>query len=218
MGFGSSALPEITILNSWFKGVLTKTQQLAKRTFDISLSLGGLLIVWPLIAVAILISRWDTGASGLFKQERIGRYGKSFNIYKIRTMVPNTGSTVTALHDKRITRMGRHMRRLKIDETPQLYNILVGDMSFVGPRPDVPGYADRLIGDQRRLLELRPGITGPATLAFRNEEQLLSTRVNPVEYNNQVIWPEKTRINLHYLESWSMRQDVKIIVDTVFNG
>lgn len=189
-----------------------------KRLFDITASSLGLLILSWLILSAWLIATFDTRANGFFIQNRVGRYGKLFSIFKIRTMridvVYNTH--VTQANDPRITRIGAFLRRTKIDELPQLWNVLLGDMSFVGPRPDVPGYADRLKGaDRELLLSVRPGITGPATLAYRHEEQLLAQQADPQLYNDEVIYPDKVKINLDYIRHWRFRDDIVYIWKTI---
>jgi lipopolysaccharide/colanic/teichoic acid biosynthesis glycosyltransferase len=124
--------------------------------------------------------------------------------------------SITTAADNRITPVGRFLRRFKLDELPQLWNVLIGNMSFVGPRPDVPGYADKLQGDARKILELRPGITGPATLYFRNEEDLLASASNPKEYSDTVIWPKKVELNLAYLEHWGFWKDLGYLLITIF--
>ena len=178
--------------------------------------LGLLLIWWLLIVVAVLIKVKMPGGPAIFKQTRIGRRGKPFTIFKFRTMtVGHGGSSVSVAGESRITPLGAVLRKYKIDELPELWNVLVGDMSFVGPRPDVPGYADRLQGDDREVLELRPGITGPASLKYRNEEELLAAVDNPQEYNDTVIYPDKVRINRYYLHNYSFVSDIKMIVCTV---
>ena len=152
----------------------------------------------------------------MFRQTRIGRHGKPFTIYKFRTMtVGHGGSSVSVAGENRITPLGAVLRKYKIDELPELWNVLIGDMSFVGPRPDVPGYADRLQGDDREMLELRPGITGPASLKYRNEEELLAAVDNPQKYNDTVIYPDKVRINRYYLHNYSFVKDIEMIVCTV---
>lgn len=188
-----------------------------KRAFDFCLAfLGLLLLLLPLAIVSLVILVVD-GRPISFRQQRVGRHGRPFRICKFRTMTnrPVTGSTVTIAGDSRITPLGRWLRRFKLDELPQLWNVLVGDMSFVGPRPDVPGYMDRLQGDAARLLELRPGITGPATLAFRNEEQLLAQAADPIAYNDHVIFPEKVRLNLKYLDEMSLLTDLRCLLRTM---
>jgi lipopolysaccharide/colanic/teichoic acid biosynthesis glycosyltransferase len=137
--------------------------------------------------------------SPIFVQKRIGRHGKAFKMYKFRTMQKHhNGSSVSVKGESRITPLGAFLRKWKLDELPELWNVWIGDMSFVGPRPDVPGYADLLEGENRKILLLRPGITGPASLKYRNEEELLANQENPQKYNDEVIFPDKVRINLHY--------------------
>lgn len=193
-------------------------QRVLKRSFDIAFSALGLFVLWPLILIAALVARSDTGGSGIFSQSRIGRNGKPFLVRKIRTMtVKDLGltSTVTTAGDPRITRSGRFMRKTKIDELPQLYNVLVGDMSFVGPRPDVREFTDLLSGDELEVLQCRPGITGPATLKYRDEEALLAAQEDPELYNKSVVWPDKVRINLEYLRDYSFVRDIRYILQTL---
>lgn len=188
-----------------------------KRCFDVAASIMGLLLLAiPMCLIALLVLITD-GRPVLFRQRRVGRYGQPFRIAKFRTMTnrPLPGSPVTIPGDARVTRLGKWLRKLKLDELPQLLNVLVGDMSLVGPRPDVPGYMDRLEGEAARLLELRPGITGLASLAFRNEEQVLAGAKDPIAYHDQVIFPEKVRLNLGYYERLSFRQDLALIVRTL---
>lgn len=174
----------------------------------------------PVIAVAWVIAALETGENGFFLQERIGEGGRPFRLIKIRTMKQIEGfdSTVTTGIDPRITRSGKIFRRLKIDELPQIFNVLKGEMSLVGPRPDVPGFADRLEGEDRIILSVPPGITGPASLRFRNEEELLARVEDPERHNREVIWPEKVRINRQYLEEWSIRKDLSILWQTIKGG
>lgn len=192
-------------------------QKIVKRVFDFALSLLGLLLLWPIILGCVIIARLDTGLSGLFMQSRVGQFGKLIQTKKIRTMrsVPNMDSTVTVAGDSRITAIGAKMRSWKLDELPQLWNVLVGDMSFVGPRPDVPGYADALSGDDRELLLLKPGITGPATIKYRNEEEFLSDAPDAQIFNDTVVYPDKVKINLDYMRNWSLSNDVKYILMTL---
>ena len=196
---------------------LSTAQELRKRTFDILLAVLGLLLVWWLILFAWIAASLDTGSNGFFRQRRIGKNGKVFTVVKIKTMRPSQKltTTVTQENDPRITSLGRFFRRMKIDELPQLWNVLIGDMSFVGPRPDVPGFADRLEGEERLLLSIRPGITGPATLKYRHEEKLLADMDDPEAYNREVIWPDKVRINLQYIRDWRLRNDIKYIWRTM---
>jgi lipopolysaccharide/colanic/teichoic acid biosynthesis glycosyltransferase len=190
-------------------------QKAVKRAFDIAGAAAGLAMCWPIIAVSALAARRDTGASGIFAQRRIGRGGRPFTIRKIRTMRAVPGTHVTAAGDPRITPLGAFLRRTRIDELPQLWNVLKGDMSFVGPRPDMPGYADRLAGEDRAVLDLRPGITGPATLKYRDEEAILAAQADPVAYNDRVIWPDKVAINRAYGENWSLAGDLACIWRTI---
>jgi lipopolysaccharide/colanic/teichoic acid biosynthesis glycosyltransferase len=176
----------------------------------------GLVVLLPLlIGIAIAVKSTSPGPV-FFTQNRVGRYGRLFTMIKFRTMVTNDGhNTVTAKNDSRITPTGAFLRKWKLDELPELINVLLGDMSLVGPRPDVPGYADALQGNDRRILELRPGITGPASLKYYNEEEILAGVENPKEYNDRVIFPDKVKINLKYLEKCSLAEDLKIIFYTV---
>lgn len=194
---------------------MTRADRFVKRCFDVVVSMLGLIVMWPIIVVCWVIAKRDTRASGFFLQDRVGRDGRLFKVVKLRTMNSVDGTTVTTANDPRITKWGARFRRWKLDELPQLWNVLLGHMSFVGPRPDVPGYMDRLEGDDLRLLQLRPGITGPATLRYRNEEELLAAQRDPVGYNDRVIWPEKVRINLEYLDDWSLVRDICYIIKTV---
>lgn len=191
-----------------------------KFIFDRLTSLIGLLILWPvLVVVAILIKLKMPGGPVLFVQERVGKDGKLFRCHKFRTMRSRTSNEaftgVAAAETSRITPLGEKLRRYKLDELPELWDVLIAKMSFVGPRPDVPGYADKLQGEDRAMLKLRPGITGPASLKYRNEEELLATVPNPQEYNDTVIWPDKVRLNLYYLKHYSFLTDIKIIFATV---
>lgn len=152
----------------------------------------------------------------MFKQVRAGRYGKPFTIYKFRTMISNHGgSTVSVMGESRITPLGAIMRKYKLDELPELWNVLKGDMSFVGPRPDMPSYANKLVGEEKHILELRPGITGVATLKYSNEEELLASVPDPQAYTDHVLWPEKVRLNLEYYQNRSFVGDLSIIIKTV---
>ena len=197
---------------------LSGSQIFIKRTFDLLASFILLLCFCWLIFLAWLIARLDTGKSGFFKQKRVGQYGRLFNVYKIRTMkeVQGMSSTVTAGNDVRITRAGGFFRKAKIDELPQLFNVLIGNMTFVGPRPDVPGFADKLTGEDEIILTVKPGITGPASIAYRNEEEILSNVEDPEKYNTEVIWPDKVNINKEYIKNYSFFRDIKYIFKTVF--
>ena len=188
-----------------------------KWLFDRIVSLFGLLLLWPvLIVVAILIKIKMPGGPALFIQKRVGRRGKLFTMHKFRSMtVSHSGSSVSVAGEARITPLGAVLRKYKLDELPELWDVLIGNMSFVGPRPDVPGYADQLKGEDRRVLELRPGITGPASLKYRDEEELLAKVENPIDYNDTVIYPDKVRINLYYLDHYSFIKDIQMILCTV---
>ena len=190
---------------------------LLKLIFDKVVSFLGLLFLCPvLIVVAVLIKIKMPGGSVLFKQQRVGQNGKLFTMVKFRSMIVNhSGSSVSVAGESRITPLGAKLRKYKLDELPELWNVLKGDMSFVGPRPDVPGYADNLQGEDREILKLKPGITGPASLKYRNEEELLALQSNPKEYNDTVIYPDKIKINLYYYRNYSFVTDIKIIFCTV---
>ena len=207
-----------------------------KWIFDRVVSFIGLLFLWPvLLIVVLLIKKKMPGGPAIFVQKRVGRHGKLFTMYKFRSMTVNklAWSSVSVAGESRITPFGAKLRRWKLDELPELWNVFIGDMSFVGPRPDVPGYADQLKGDDRRILELRPGITGPASLKYRDEEELLAVidktlssgeevilgdgRVikSVQDYNDLLIFPDKVRINLYYLDHYSFIKDIQMIVCTV---
>jgi len=195
---------------------LTLLQSASKRAFDMFFAAVGLALTSWLIVLVWVAATLDTGANGFFVQRRVGRLGRQFAIIKIRTMrLGGTTSSVTISGDPRVTRLGRIWRKFKIDELPQLFNVLVGQMSLVGPRPDVPGFADRLKGDDRIILTVRPGITGPATLKYRNEEQLLASVADPESYNEKVIFPDKVRLNREYVQNWSFAGDIAYICATL---
>lgn len=188
-----------------------------KYLFDRICALLGLIVTSPLLlVVAVLIKIKMPDGPILYTQKRVGKDGKLFIIYKFRTMRVGTDqSSVSVAGESRITPLGEKLRRYKIDELPELWNVLIGDMSFVGPRPDVPGYADCLTGDDRKILSLRPGITGPASLKYRDEEYLLAKQQNPKEYNDTVIFPDKVRLNKYYLEHYSFWKDLQMIFCTI---
>ena len=151
-------------------------------------------------------------------QWRIGKDGKHFRICKFRTMDHQSqGDSITTANDPRITHIGHWLRHSKVDCLTELINVLIGQMSFVGPRPDVPGYADQLEGDDRRILLLRPGITGPASIKYRDEEDLLAQQPDPKKYNDNIIWPDKVKINLKYFDNWSFWGDIKLLFATLFH-
>lgn len=189
-----------------------------KWCFDRIVALIGLAVLLiPLLIIAILI-KTDSKGPVFFMQTRIGKGGKPFRICKFRTMRQQAeGDSITVAGDPRVTHIGHWLRHSKVDCLTELINVLVGQMSLVGPRPDVPGYADRLQGDDRRLLLLRPGITGPASIKYRNEEELLAQQDDSKWYNDNVIWPDKVKINLQYLEHWTFVGDIKLIFETLFH-
>lgn len=188
-----------------------------KYIFDRVVSFFGLIFSLPvLLVVAFLIKIKMPGGPVLFRQKRVGKDGKLFTMYKFRTMVvDHGGSSISVAGESRITPLGKILRKYKLDELPELWNVLITDMSFVGPRPDVPGYADKLEGEDRVILQLRPGITGPASLKYRTEESILAKVGDPQKYNDEVIFPDKVRINKYYLRHYSFWMDIKMIIVTV---
>lgn len=202
-----------------------------KWIFDRVVALIGLMVLWPvLLIVAILVKVKMPGGPAFFVQKRVGLNGKLFKCHKFRTMtVKHNGSTVSVAGDSRITPLGAKLRHWKLDELPGLWDVLIGNMSFVGPRPDVPGYADKLQGEDRDVLKLRPGITGPATLKYRLEDEMISEYVAKkqaagdtrpmqeiaVEYNDTVIYPDKVRLNCYYYRNYSFIKDIQMIFCTV---
>ena len=211
-----------------------------KFVFDKVVSLVGLIVLSPLLLIVALLIKWKMPGPILFCQQRVGRYGRIFTVYKFRTMTVKAEASVVSRNSEatsiasqeqsRITPLGEKLRRYKLDELPELWNVLKGDMSFVGPRPDVPGYADQLQGEDREVLLLRPGITGPASLKYRNEEDILEAVDKALqkgrsglpmgittvqEYNDNVIYPDKVRLNRYYLHHYSFIKDIQMIVCTV---
>ena len=202
-----------------------------KFIFDRLAALFGLLLLWPIILVtAILVKVKMPGGPAFFVQKRVGKDGKLFDCHKFRSMtVKHSGSTVSVAGDSRITPFGAKLRHYKIDELPGLWDVLIGKMSFVGPRPDVPGYADKLTGTDRDVLKLRPGITGPATLKYRVEDEMIAEyvakkqaegdtrpmQVIATEYNDKVIYPDKVRLNCYYYRNYSFIKDIQMILCTV---
>ena len=189
-----------------------------KRIIDLFFSLLGLILFSPFFLIVSILIKTTSKGPIFFVQSRVGRNGGIFKIIKFRTMyiIQESSSTISVKGDLRVTKLGSFLRRSKLDELPELINVLLGDMSLVGPRPDVPGYADKLKGADRDILKLRPGITGPASLKYINEEEILAKQKNPKEYNDKVIFPEKTRINLDYYNNQSVWSDFKIIFATIF--
>jgi lipopolysaccharide/colanic/teichoic acid biosynthesis glycosyltransferase len=197
--------------------MLSHKQQIIKRVFDLIFSLFGLVIFMIPILILIFIATFSTRQFGLFSQKRVGKHAKIFKIFKIRTMkYLEDENFITLKDDPRLTNVGKIFRKYHLDELPQLFNVLIGDMGFVGPRPDVAGYADLLQGEDRIILSVRPGITGPATLKFKNEDILLSQQTDPKKYNDTVIWKEKVRINKEYIMNWTLLGDINFIFKTIF--
>lgn len=196
-----------------------KSYQVNKCLFDVIGSSLGILILWPLIFIGWLVASISTRSNGFFIQKRIGISGREFNVIKLKTMKNTIGtvSSITALNENRITSVGRVLRKYKLDELPQLFNVVLGQMSFVGPRPDVAGYADKLNGKDRDILLLRPGITGAATIYFKNEEDLLNSIDDPKIFNDDIIYPLKTKINLEYYNNATIKSDLDLIIQTVIN-
>jgi lipopolysaccharide/colanic/teichoic acid biosynthesis glycosyltransferase len=192
-----------------------------KRLFDVILSFFGLLLSFPIILIAWIIASVETKSNGLFIQDRVGLKGRLFCVFKIKTMKVISGlnsTTITTSNDIRIIRSGKFFRYTKIDELPQLWNVFIGDMSFVGPRPDVSGYADKLQDGDEIILSVRPGITGPAQLRYKYEEEVLAAQDDPIKYNDEVIWPDKVKINRRYIENYSFFRDIFYIWKTVVGG
>ena len=199
---------------------LSLSQELQKRIFDIIFSSSLLFLIWWFILLIWVLACIDSRSNGFYFQSRVGRHGKVFKIIKIKTMRPISGfqTFVTCHGDPRITILGNFFRRNKIDEFPQLWNVLRGDMSFVGPRPDVIGYSDMLNGEDRIILSVRPGITGPAQIAYKNEEEILANQVDAVKYNDEIIWPDKVKINCAYIKEYSFFRDLYYIWKTLEGG
>ncbi|MDC8006275.1 sugar transferase [Aureisphaera galaxeae] len=190
--------------------MLTPTQKSVKRIFDLSISIIVLpFVIFPLILL-LLIAWLSTGKNGLFVQVRIGMHGKAFKLLKIRSLKGERHADILEMKEHE-TKFGTWLRRSKLDELPQLFNIIKGEMSWVGPRPDIPGYADELKGEDRIVLSVRPGLTGPATIKYRNEDALLLKQQDPKTYNDEVIWPDKVNINKEYIKQWSLRKDINYI-------
>ena len=189
-----------------------------KRLFDFTTSLIGLIFLFPIFIIISLLVKISSVGPVFFVQKRIGRNCKIFQMVKFRSMtvIQNSNSTISVKGDVRITNFGAFLRKFKLDELPELWNVLKGDMSLVGPRPDVCGYADNLIGEDRKILELRPGITGVASLKYYNEEDVLAKQDNPLKFNNEVIYPDKVKLNLDYYYNNNLWIDIKIIFATIF--
>jgi lipopolysaccharide/colanic/teichoic acid biosynthesis glycosyltransferase len=194
--------------------MLTGNQQIVKRIFDISIS----IVILPFVIIPLVLlfvfATLDTGKNGLFVQKRIGRLGLPFNLYKIRSLKGEDHTDAVAIKQNE-TKFGSWLRRSKLDELPQFFNVLRGDMSLVGPRPDVAGYADLLKGEDRIILVVRPGITGPATLKYKDEDKLLLQQSDPKAYNDSVLWPDKVAINKDYVKNWSLQKDIGYLLASV---
>lgn len=189
-----------------------------KYIFDRIFSLILLVVLSPVMLVIFILHKIKMPkGSFLYRQVRVGKDAKLFRIFKIRTLVDysEAGGSVTIAGDERILPFGKWLRESKVDTFFELINILIGDMSFVGPRPDVPGYADKLEGDDRVILKMRPGLTGPASIKYRHEDKILAEQDDPLRYNDEVIWPDKVKINKEYYENWSVWRDVSILWKTI---
>ncbi len=186
-----------------------------KRLFDLVLCFVLIPVFIIPIILIVLIATIDTNMWGIFTQKRVGKNARLFNIYKVRTL-KNEPHRLGHL-DKSATKFGKWLRKYKLDELPQLFNVLKGDMSFVGPRPDVEGFADELEGEDRIILNIRPGVTGPATIKYRDEEEILALQDDPEKYNRTIIWKDKVEINKKYIENWSFYLDLKFIIKSIFN-
>lgn len=187
-----------------------------KYIFDRIFALLAIILFLPFFLIIAIVMMFRTGNPVIFKQKRTGKDGRLFTIFKFRTMYENINrNTVSTSKDSRITPEGAFLRKWKLDELPELFNILKGDMSFVGPRPDMASYAESLTEECRKILSLRPGITGPATLKYIDEEEILAHVPDPVKYNDEVIFPDKVKINLKYLERYSLLEDIKLIYYTI---
>lgn len=197
---------------------MNKLNQMVKRIFDFLLSLFGIIILSPIFIIVSIAIKLDSKGRILFLQKRVGRYGKEFNIYKFRTMVTDAeklGKQITVGKDNRITKVGAFLRKFKIDELPQLFNVLKGDMSLVGPRPEVPKYVALYNKEQRKVLDIRPGITDMASLRYKDENDILGKVDNPEEYYINVIMKDKLKLNLEYIEKSNIFFDIYLIFKTI---
>jgi lipopolysaccharide/colanic/teichoic acid biosynthesis glycosyltransferase len=195
--------------------LITSTQLQIKRIFDVLLALFLLPILFIPILVFVVLSSLDTKSFGIFSQPRVGQHGQLFYIYKLRTLREETHHIGHL--DKSATPLGRYLRQSKLDELPQLFNVLKGDMSFVGPRPDIQGFADKLEGEDRIILKVKPGITGPATLKYKDEERVLERQKDPEHYNRTIIWVDKVKINKNYVRNYSFYLDLAYILKSTLN-
>lgn len=197
---------------------MKKINRAIKRIFDIIVSLIGIIIISPILIIVAISIKLDSKGNVLFLQKRIGKDGKPFNIYKFRTMVSNAeklGAQITVGKDSRITRVGAFLRKYKIDELPQLFNVLKGDMSLVGPRPEVPKYVELYTEEEKKVLEVRPGITDLASIRYSDENDILGKVENPEEYYINVIMKDKLKLNLEYIEKSNIFFDIYLIIKTI---
>ncbi len=195
--------------------MISKTNKNIKRAFDVLLAIFLIpLAIVPLVLFLVLATI-DTKQIGLFSQKRVGKNAKLFKIYKIRTL--KKGKHILGHLDDYASKHGKFLRAYKLDELPQLFNVLIGDMSFVGPRPDIEGFADALEGEDIMILEIKPGVTGPATIKYKNEEDLLALQDDPENYNRTIIWKDKVEINKMYIKDWSFYLDLKYILQSIFS-
>ncbi|WP_238536273.1 sugar transferase [Chryseobacterium populi] len=183
-----------------------KKYPLWKKLMDYGMTTVAVIILLPVFVLLMILTSYDTGFPGIFIQKRIGRQAKPFNIYKFRTLHPET---------RQKSAIGNWMRRTKLDELPQLFNIIKGDMSLIGPRPDIPGYYDRLEGEDRLILQLKPGLISDAGIKYSNEEEILKQQENPLKYNDEVLFPDKIKMNLDYYYHLSLKNDLHILIKTV---
>lgn len=195
--------------------MITPAQLQVKRIFDFSLALVLLPLVFIPLVLLLIGAAIDVGNFGWFRQLRVGQDGQLFYMFKLRTL--KAGKHSLGALDDHASAYGRFLRRRKLDELPQLFNVLLGDMSFVGPRPDIQGFADVLTGDDRVILKVKPGVTGPATLKYKNEEEILAMQSNPESYNRTIIWPDKVEINKKYVYNWSFYLDLNYILQSLIN-
>lgn len=189
-----------------------------KRLFDVAAAGLGLILVSPLLLITAALVRVSSPGPVLFRQTRVGRGGEPFTLLKFRTMYTDAeqrGGQLTVGRDPRVTRIGHYLRASKLDELPQLINVVRGDMSLVGPRPEVPRYVALYSEDQRRVLDVRPGITDPASVVYRNESDLMADQSDPESFYVDVLMPEKLRLNLEYQERRTLASDITVIFDTL---
>jgi lipopolysaccharide/colanic/teichoic acid biosynthesis glycosyltransferase len=196
-----------------------KFQLVLKRIFDIVVSFIGLLILLPIFLIIAIVIKLDSKGPVFFKQVRVGKSGKEFRIFKFRTMIVDAekkGMQITVDGDSRITKSGNFLRKSKMDELPQLINVLIGDMSFVGPRPEVPKYVAMYNGNQRSILKIKPGITDLASIEYRDENSILAQSENSEKTYIDEIMPRKIELNFKYIENMSVIYDIRLIIETIF--